>query len=183
MPTVYSPYINTLFSSYIFAEEGEEKNSNAYVAGKDSEKEDVEKEEELPSKTCNTILADRHRVSICGWPIRGARDKNDPRVKNIKSLFEHVWQSGYDGIEISVEDMLVMYPKEAKKMSSLEFAQMLKEEADEHGIQIFGSVPPYFRSYNYGDINQKFCDFYNKLVRILMNKVDVYLIETAIEFI
>ena len=47
----------------------------------------VEKEEELPSKPCNTILADRHRVSICGWPIRGARDENDPRVKNIKSLF------------------------------------------------------------------------------------------------
>lgn len=50
------------------------------------------------------------------------------------------------------------------------------------GIQIFGSVPPYFRSYNYGDINQKFCDFYNKLIRILMNKVDFYFIETAIEF-
>ena len=138
--TVAISTASLLFSSYIFAEEGEEKNSNAYVAGKDSEKEDVEKEEELPSKTCNTILADRHRVSICGWPIRGARDKNDPRVKNIKSLFEHTWQSGYDGIEISVEDMLAMYPKEAKKMSSLEFAQMLKEEADEHGIQIFGSL-------------------------------------------
>ena len=73
--TVAISTASLLFSSYIFAEEGEEKNSNAYVAGKDSEKEDVEKEEELPSKTCNTILADRHRVSICGWPIRGARDK------------------------------------------------------------------------------------------------------------
>ena len=29
-----------------------------------------------------------------------------------------------------------MYPKEAKKLTPLEFASMLKDEADEHGIQI-----------------------------------------------
>ena len=124
-------------SSYTFAENNDDDSAIIY-AGNQSNCSPTEEIVE-PSKTCNTILADRHRVSLCGRPIRAARATKDPRVKDLKSLFEHVWASGYDGIEISVEDMLMMYPKEAKKLTPLEFASMLKDEADEHGIQIFGS--------------------------------------------
>ena len=125
-------------SSYTFAERNDDDSAIIHAANQSNSSPTEEIVE--PSKTCNTILADRHRVSLCGRPVRAARASKDPRVKNLKSLFEHVWASGYDGIEISVEDMLMMYPKEAKKLTPLEFASMLKDEADEHGIQIFGSL-------------------------------------------
>ena len=125
-------------SSYTFAEAND---GDASIAQNATQDHSSATEEEIveSSKTCNTILADRHRVSLSGRPIRAARASKDPRVKNLKSLFEHVWASGYDGIEISVQDMLIMYPKESKKLTPLAFASLLKDEADEHGIQIFGS--------------------------------------------
>jgi sugar phosphate isomerase/epimerase len=132
-----------LFSPYILADEVKEpisEKAKIIVAEIEAEEQVQEAETIEQGKVSNTILADRHRVSLCGWPILGARDNKDPRVKDITSLFEHVWISGYDGIEISVEDVQSMYPKVAKRFTSMEFANMLKEEADEHGIQIFGSL-------------------------------------------
>ena len=49
-------------------------------------------------------------------------------------------------------------------------------------IKVLGSIPPYFKSYHNGDINDDFCKFYNKLVSIFKNKVDYYIIETAVDY-
>ena len=103
-------------SSYTFAENNDDDSAIIHAANQSQLQSDGRDCRTI--QTCNTILADRHRVSLCGRPIRAARASKDPRVKNLKSLFEHVWASGYDGIEISVEDMLMMYPKEAKKTDS-----------------------------------------------------------------
>ena len=125
---------SVLLTSYCFAAEGEVDNAMAFD-DKSKENLDVILEaetvaEENVCKVNNTILADRHRVSLCGSTIRSARDNKDPRVKDIETLFEHVWQAGYDGIEISVEDLRSMYPKASKKITSIEFANMLKNTRD-----------------------------------------------------
>ena len=49
-------------------------------------------------------------------------------------------------------------------------------------VKICGSIPPYFKSYHYEDINDNFCDFYRQLVDIFKGKVDYYLIETSTDF-
>ena len=47
-------------------------------------------------------------------------------------------------------------------------------------IKIFGSLPPFFPSYSIESINENFILFYNKLVNILNNYVDEFLIETSV---
>ena len=56
----------------------------------------------------NRPLAPRHRVALCGWPIKGARQASDPRVGTLHSLFEHCRQAGYDGIEVGCDDLKEM---------------------------------------------------------------------------
>ena len=49
-------------------------------------------------------------------------------------------------------------------------------------IKVFGSIPPFFSSYQYEEINDKFIHFYDTLIKIFRNKVDYYIIETSIDF-
>ena len=61
------------------------------------------------SITANRPLAPRHRVALCGWPIKGARQSgSDPRVATLRSLFDHCRESGYDGIEFGCDDLKEM---------------------------------------------------------------------------
>ena len=59
-------------SSYTFAENNDDDSAIIH-AGNQSNCSPTEEIVE-PSKTCNTILADRHRVSLCGRPVRAAAD-------------------------------------------------------------------------------------------------------------
>ncbi len=56
----------------------------------------------------NRPLAPRHRVALCGWPIKGARQSSDPRVATLRSLFNHCREAGYDGIEMGCDDLKEM---------------------------------------------------------------------------
>ena len=60
------------------------------------------------SMAANRPLAPRHRVALCGWPIKGARQASDPRVATLHALFEHCRQAGYDGIEVGCDDLKEM---------------------------------------------------------------------------
>lgn len=50
----------------------------------------------------NRPLAERHRVALTAWPIN-----DDPcgTFKSAADLFEHAKRSGYDGLELTVDDM------------------------------------------------------------------------------
>jgi hypothetical protein len=43
-----------------------------------------------------------HRVAICAWPVKGAKLKNDERVKDFAALLEHLEEAGYDGLEMTM---------------------------------------------------------------------------------
>lgn len=60
------------------------------------------------SMGANRPLAPRHRVALCGWPIKGARQSSDPRVATLRSLFDHCREAGYDGIEMGCDDLKEM---------------------------------------------------------------------------
>ena len=67
----------------------------------------------VPTAQCERIsanrpLAERHRVSLCGWPMKGARAAKDPRVATLELLFEHAKKAGYDGIEAGCDDLREM---------------------------------------------------------------------------
>lgn len=58
----------------------------------------------------NRVLGDgRHRVGLCGWPLKGARAAKDPRVSSPRALFDWVRECGYEGVELTVEDFKSMY--------------------------------------------------------------------------
>ena len=48
--------------------------------------------------TANRQLAPKHRVGLCGWPVKGARAANDPRVATLEKLFLYLKRAGYDGV-------------------------------------------------------------------------------------
>ena len=49
-------------------------------------------------QTANRALADRHRVGLCGWPLKGAAAAKDPRVATPRALFDWVRECGYEGV-------------------------------------------------------------------------------------
>ena len=49
-------------------------------------------------------------------------------------------------------------------------------------VKVLGSIPPFFKSYQYNDVNDEFIDFYEKLIKIFKNNVDYYLVETSISY-
>ena len=58
----------------------------------------------------NRVLGDgRHRVGLCGWPLKGARAAKDPRVSTPRALFDWVRECGYEGVELTTEDFKSMY--------------------------------------------------------------------------
>lgn len=58
----------------------------------------------------NRVLGDgRHRIGLCGWPLKGARAANDPRVATPRDLFGWVRKCGYEGVELTTEDFKSMY--------------------------------------------------------------------------
>eukprot|EP01048_Picozoa_sp_COSAG05_P031252 COSAG05_NODE_11313_length_520_cov_0.558195_1_plen_145_part_10 len=57
----------------------------------------------------NRTLFDRHRVILGWWPILGARAKNDPRTSSLRSLVNHAISAGYEGSEMSVEDIKCIF--------------------------------------------------------------------------
>ena len=61
-----------------------------------------------PQLTANRPLAATHRVALCGWPIKGARQQSDPRVADLRALFSYARDSGYDGIEFGCDDLKEM---------------------------------------------------------------------------
>eukprot|EP01050_Picozoa_sp_SAG11_P023392 SAG11_NODE_4688_length_1806_cov_1.173989_1_plen_226_part_00 len=62
------------------------------------------------SATSNRVLGDgRHRVGLCGWPVKSAVAANDPRVATPRKLFGWVRECGYEGVELTTEDFKAMY--------------------------------------------------------------------------
>ncbi len=58
----------------------------------------------------NRVLGDgRHRVGLCGWPLKGACATKDPRVATPRALFDWVRECGYEGVELTTEDFKSMY--------------------------------------------------------------------------
>ena len=49
-------------------------------------------------------------------------------------------------------------------------------------VKVLGSIPPFFKSYQYNDVNDEFIDFYEKLIKIFKINVDYYLVETSISY-
>lgn len=47
----------------------------------------------------NRPLSTKHRVGLCGWPVKGARAAGDPRVATLEKLFLWLKASGYEGME------------------------------------------------------------------------------------
>jgi sugar phosphate isomerase/epimerase len=142
MPAVFLGSSIAIGSAFAFAE-GEEAEIEwgAPVGGPLGEGDSLAVEKEYPfKKESNTVLSNRHRVALCGWPIRGARDIDDERVKDMHALFEHVWNSNYDGVEISVEDFRALYPETFRGMSDVEAAKVIKETAEDHGVSVLGTL-------------------------------------------
>jgi hypothetical protein len=61
-----------------------------------------------PRPGSNVPLRPQHRVALCGWPIKGARARKDPRVSDLRSLFSHARDAGYDGCEFGCDDLREM---------------------------------------------------------------------------
>ena len=51
------------------------------------------------------MLYDRHRAILGWWPIGGAKANNDPRTASLAAVVKHSLDSGYEGIELSLDDM------------------------------------------------------------------------------
>ena len=60
-------------------------------------------------QSANRQLAAHHRIGLCGWPAKGAKAANDPRVATPRKLFEWIKERGYDGVELTVQDFKAMY--------------------------------------------------------------------------
>uniref|UniRef100_A0AB39JB35 Homocysteine S-Methyltransferase Family Protein n=1 Tax=Florenciella sp. virus SA2 TaxID=3240092 RepID=A0AB39JB35_9VIRU len=58
----------------------------------------------------------------------------------------------------------------------------MEQFRNKNNTKICGSLPPYFPSYHYEDIDDNFCNFYDELVNIFKGKVDYYIIETSVDF-
>ena len=70
-----------------------------------------------------------------------------------------------------------------KKMDNwIELTEISINLIQECGGKIFGSVPPLFKSYKIEVLDDDFYYYYNKLIDILINKVDFYLLETCVDY-
>ena len=84
--------------------------------------------------TENRVLGDRHRVAITSWPIT-----DDPcgRFDTAAELFDHAKSSGYDGLEVSVDDMKKAY---FKNVPYEEVIADVRANAERTGVQIIGAL-------------------------------------------
>ena len=83
----------------------------------------------------NIVLADRHRVALCEWPLDQHKHNGDSRTSNPRALFQHVKDSGYDGLEITIGYL----QKYFRNCSKEETARLARKMAAEYNLQIFGA--------------------------------------------
>ena len=62
---------------------------------------------------------------------------------------------------------------------SIEIMKIYRNET----IKIMGCLPPFFKSYYQGEVNEQFVTFYECLIDLFKDKVDYYLIETNINYV
>ena len=105
-------------------------------------------------------------------------------IKNDKNLIEKLYQDYIDlGCTYITTCNYCFTPTKLSNWKDLcqESINIMKQFRSDN-VKICGSIPPYFKSYHYEDINDNFCDFYRQLVDIFKGKVDYYLIETSTDF-
>lgn len=105
-------------------------------------------------------------------------------VKNDKNLIEKLYQDYINlGCKYITTCNYCFTPTKLKdwKELSIEAINIMKKFRS-NNVSVCGSLPPYFKSYYYEEINDNFCNFYKDLVSIFKGNVDYYIIETSIDF-
>jgi len=105
-------------------------------------------------------------------------------IRNDKNLIEKLYQDYIDlGCTYITTCNYCFTPTKLSNWKDLcqESINIMKQFRSDN-VKICGSIPPYFKSYHYEDINDNFCDFYRQLVDIFKGEVDYYLIETSTDF-
>lgn len=94
--------------------------------------------------SANRPLASRHRVALCGWPIKGARQSSDPRVATLRLLFDHCREAGYDGIEMGCDDLKEMgfFPWDTPNREVVATVQREAAAAQFPSSRQRGEIPP-----------------------------------------
>ena len=105
-------------------------------------------------------------------------------IKNDKNLINNIYKSYIDlGCKFITTCNYCFTPLKLKNWKNLsEESILIIDKFKKMDIKILGRLPPYFKSYHYEKINLEFENFYKELVQIFSNKVDFYLIETAVDF-
>ena len=86
--------------------------------------------------TSNRPLGPRHRVSIVGGVLRNATWAKDPRCRDLPTLLRHLKQSGYDGTETSVGDLIMMFMNEKTPEEAI---PIIREEYRRAGLELLGA--------------------------------------------
>tara|TARA_E500000178_G_C16968515_1_gene729702 strand:- start:207 stop:1025 length:819 start_codon:yes stop_codon:yes gene_type:complete len=105
-------------------------------------------------------------------------------VKNDKNLIEKLYQDYINlGCNYITTCNYCFTPTKLGDWKNLcEKSINIMKKFRKNNVKICGSIPPYFKSYHYEELNDNFCNFYNELVNIFKDKVDYYLIETSTDF-
>ena len=98
----------------------------------------------------------------------------------INNLYENYIKIGCRFITTSNYCFKPKYIKNWEKytIKSVEILQKFRNES----VNVMGSIPPFNKSYEYNIIDKDFIDYYEKLINILKNKVDFYIIETGYNY-
>ena len=72
---------------------------------------------------------------MCEWVADQCNHNGDERTSSIDSLFRHVKDSGYDGVEFSYK----LFEKYFRNMSPTDVCAAAKAKADAYGLEIFGA--------------------------------------------
>lgn len=82
-------------------------------------------------------MANKHRVALAEWPVIRADMNSDKRVNSLNALIKYLIETGYDGIEMDLENFKSLYFKDSK-LSNEEIINIIKSKLDENGLSVFG---------------------------------------------
>jgi len=87
----------------------------------------------------NRVLASRHRVGLCTWPIKGATMIGDPRAESLDAVFRHAAAAGYDGVETGADDVRLYFGYDNSIPDDVIVADV-RAAAQRSGSRVLGSL-------------------------------------------
>lgn len=102
-------------------------------------------------------------------------------ILNDKNLIKKLHKGYVDiGCEYITSCNYCFTPKKVNNWEDL--TKISIDLIQDNKAKIFGSIPPFFKSYKIEEITDDFYNFYYKLIQLFKNKIDIYLLETCVEY-